>query len=82
MAALLQLTQEALSSELALQVLDCALHTLAVNDDLEGPALDGVRRIGVVSRVVQGTGNVSNLAPFCKPKLRDNLSTFPRHFEV
>ena len=41
MATTLQLTKDALSSHLALEVLDRSLDTLIANDDFDGLALDG-----------------------------------------
>jgi hypothetical protein len=55
MTPLLQLTQEAFSRKLTLEVLDCSLDTLAVDDDLQGLALYGF------ARVRQGTGTFANL---------------------
>src|SRR5690606_12703242 len=58
-AALLELTQQAFGSKLALEVFDGSLHAFAVDDDLERLALDcfaGVR---------QGTRKVTESAPFC-----------------
>jgi len=62
MTPLLQLAQEAFCGQLALEVLDCALDPFAINDDLEGLALNGFARIR------QGTGNLSDNVPKCKPR--------------
>lgn len=63
--ALLQLAQKSLSCKLALKVFDGSLHTLAVNDDLKGLALN------CFARVTQGTGKLANLIRICKRKIRD-----------
>jgi hypothetical protein len=40
MPPLLQLTQQTFGRQLTLEVLDCSLDPFAVNDDLQGLALD------------------------------------------
>jgi hypothetical protein len=62
MTPLLQLTQEAFSRKLTLEMLDCSLDTLAVDNDLQGLALYGF------ARVRQGTGTFANLPMECKSR--------------
>jgi hypothetical protein len=66
MTPLLQLAQETFSRKLALEVLDCSLDTLAVDDDLQGLALYGF------ARVRQGTGTFANLCMECKSRNRSD----------